>query len=190
MRYFVNEKWMLNTDVQVRNFANQPMIGLVAIRQGIHYRFKEQWIASGGVAWFHQEQWEQPGKNIISDELRLWEDLRHELKLKNWLLINQVRTEQRYWVKDKEIAHRFRYRLVAEHTFNARWKSIAGNEIMWQASKTRQNWEQYRAWVGGEYAVNKKNQLQLLLMGWRQFNLDVWQPVVRLNFIQSINGYL
>lgn len=190
LRYSVNAKWTLNTDVQVRNFASEPVIGLIAVRQGAHYRFSEQWTVGGGIAWFHQEQLREPGKTKASDELRSWEDLRHETKLKNWLLINQFRTEQRHWIGQEDITYRFRYRLATEHMFNGRWKTIAGNEIMWQTSKSGNNWDQYRAWIGGEYAINLKNQLQLLLMGWRQINLNVWQPAVRLNFIQSINGYL
>ena len=50
LRYSVNKKWSLNTDVQVRNFANQPVIGLIALRQGVHYRFCEQWLVGAGVA--------------------------------------------------------------------------------------------------------------------------------------------
>ena len=109
------------------------------------------------------------------------------MKLSKWQLINQFRTEQRHWIKQNGVAFRFRYRLAAEYGIGEKWKALMGNELMWQSSKGRKDWDQYRVWLGSEYAFNKNNQLQLLLMNWRQFSLQNWQPVVRINFIQSIN---
>ena len=190
LKYSINKRWQLNTDVQARNFANQPLVSLVAIRTGVHYQLNNQWIIGGGVAWFHQKQIETIGKETVSDELRLWEEVRHEAKLNKWQLTNQFRTEQRYWTNQDGVAFRFRYRLSADHIFTEKWKGLIGNELMWQSSKTKDDWDQYRIWVGGEYAFNSKNQVQLLLMNWRQFSSQTWQPVVRINFVQTINRVL
>ena len=190
LRYSVNKKWTHNTDLQVRNFANQPLIGLIAVRQGIHYRFCKQWIVGAGAAWFHQKQIETIGKETVSDEVRLWEDVRHEAKFNKWQLINQFRTEQRHWTNQDGVAFSFRYRLSADHKFTEKWKGIIGNELMWQSSKTKDDWDQYRIWVGGEYTFNSKNQGQLVLMNCRQFSSKTWQPVVRINFVHAINEVL
>lgn len=179
---------MINTDLQARNFANQPVMGLVAVRSGVHYNFSDQWTVGAGAAWFHQRQIEAPTKKINnSDEVRLWEELRHEVKLNSWQLTNQFRTEQRHWISEDGVAFRFRYKLSADHIFTDKWKGLIGNELMWQTSRSKDDWDQYRIWVGGEYAFNSKNQVQLILMNWRQFSSHTWQPVVRINFVQAIN---
>ena len=144
------------------------------------------WVAPG----FTSNEKTSTGKKTASDELRLWEELKHEWKIKKWQVVNQFRTEQRHWTDQQGLAFRFRYRLAADLSIGEKWKVLAGNELMWQTSKTRQNWDQYRAWVGGEYAFNTKNQVQLVLMKWWQFNNDTRQPVVRINFVQSINAVL
>lgn len=190
LKYSINRKWMVNIDLQARNFANQPVVGLVAVRSGVHYNFLDQWTVGAGAAWFHQKQVEAPAKKISSDEVRLWEELRHEVKLSQWQIANQFRTEQRHWTNNDGIAFRFRYKLSADHIFTEKWKGLIGNELMWQSSKVKDDWDQYRIWVGGEYAFNLKNQVQLLLMNWRQFSSHTWQPVVRINFVQVINGAL
>jgi hypothetical protein len=164
------------------------VLGLLAIRTGAHYYFSKQWSTAIGGAWFHQQQETSVGKKIVTDELRLWEELKHEWKLNKWQLINQFRTEQRHWTNQDGITFRFRYRLAADLVLGEKWKGLAGNELMWQTSKTRQNWDQYRAWLGGEYAFNSRKQVQLVLMNWWQFSSHTHQPVVRLNFVQSINA--
>jgi hypothetical protein len=186
LRYGVNKRWTINSDMQVRNFAKDPVLGLLAIRSGAHYRINDQWSVAVGAAWFHQRQLDATSKKIAIDELRLWEELRHEAKLKKWQLVNQFRTEQRHFTNLEGIAYRFRYRLAADFSVSEKWKVLAGNELMWQSSKTRHNWDQYRIWTGGEYSFNEKKQLQLILMNWWQFNSDIHQPVIRVNFVQSI----
>lgn len=190
LKYSINEKWVINTDIQGRNFTKQPVLGLLAIRTGAHYYFSKQWSSAVGGAWFYQQQESSAGKKTVSDELRLWEELKHEWKLNKWQVINQFRTEQRHWTNQEGLAFRFRYRLAADLLLGEKWKALAGNELMWQSSKTRQNWDQYRAWAGGEYAFNSKKQAQLVLMNWWQFNSRTQQPVIRINFVQSINGAL
>lgn len=190
LRYSVNKRWMINSDIQVRNFAKDPLLGLVAFRTGAHYRISSQWSTAIGGAWFHQQQVNDDKKKIATDELRLWEDIRHELKLNKWQITNQFRTEQRHWINLDGIAFRFRYRLAADYLLAEKWKILAGNELMWQSSKARKNWDQYRLWVGGEYAFNKGKQVQLALMNWWQFSTNTYQPVIRINFVQSINPAL
>lgn len=190
LKYSINKKWIINTDIQGRNFAKQPVLGLLAIRTGAHYYFSKQWSTAVGGAWFHQQQEASGGKKIVSDELRLWEELKHEWKLNRWQVINQFRTEQRHWTNQEGLAFRFRYKLAADLLLGEKWKALAGNELMWQSSKTRENWDQYRAWAGGEYAFNPGKQVQLILMNWWQFNNHTQQPVIRINFVQSINGAL
>ena len=186
LRYSINKRWIINADIQARNFAKEPVLGLIALRAGAHYRFSSHWSTAIGSAWFHQQQFNADKKKVVSDELRLWEDIRHETKLDRWRIINQVRIEQRYWTNLDGIAFRFRYRLAGEYLLKEKWKVIAGNEIMWQASRKRDNWDQYRIWLGGEYSFNEKKQVQLLLMKWSQFSSNTHQPAIRINFVQSI----
>ena len=190
LKYSINKRWVINTDLQGRNFARQPVLGLLAVRTGAHYYFNKQWSTAFGGAWFHLQQKTSAGKNTVSDELRLWEELKHERKLNKWQIINLFRTEQRHWTNQEGIAFRFRYRLAADVLLGKKWKGLAGNELMWQGSKTRQNWDQYRVWIGGEYAFNSGNQVQLLFMNWWLFTSHTYQPVIRLNFVQSINSKL
>ena len=187
LKFAINNKWALNTDIQARNFADEPLLGLIAVRSGINYRISNQWTVAMGGAWFHQQQLSVAKLKSVTDELRLWEEIKHEVKLNKWQLINQFRTEQRHWINQDGIGFRFRHKFAGEYGFNEKWKAIIGNELMWQSSKGRKDWDQYRVWLGSEYAFNKKNQVQLLLMNWRQFSTHTWQPVVRINFIQSIN---
>lgn len=190
LRYSINKRWVLNGDVQARNFAKQPALGLFAMRTGAHYRINDHLSIGAGGAWFHQQQLNEEKRKIGSDELRLWEDIRHEKKLNKWLLVNQFRTEQRYWTNIDEAAFRFRYRLATDYSLSGKWKMIFGNEIMWQGSKRRNNWDQYRLWVGAEYAFTELKQVQLVLMNWWQFNTSIYQPAIRVNFVQSINKIL
>lgn len=190
LKYSINKKWIVNTDIQARNFTSQTVLGLFAIRSGVHYYFSKQWSTAIGGAWFHQQQNITDNKKIVTDELRLWEELKHEWKLGKWQIVNQFRTEQRHWAKQEGTAFRFRYRLAIDLLLAEKWKGMAGNELMWQSSRIRENWDQYRLWIGGEYAFNSRNQVQLLLMNWWQFNSHTSQPVVRINFIQSINAAL
>lgn len=190
LRHSINKRWMLNTDVQARNFAKQPLFGLFAMRVGAHYRINDQWSVAAGTAWFHQQQLDATKKKAVTDELRLWEELRHDWKINRWQITNQFRTEQRHWINQDGIALRLRYKLAAEVSLYEKWKVLAGNELMWQGSKTRSNWDQYRLWIGGEYAFNTNNQVQLLLMNWWQFNNDIKQPVFRISFVQSIKSGL
>ncbi len=187
LKYEINKKWALNTDIQARNFSDELLIGLISVRSGINYRISDQWSVAMGGAWFHQRQLNAAKQKSVTDEFRLWEEIKHEVKLSKWQLINQFRTEQRHWIKQEGIGIRFRYRLAGEYMVNEKWKALMGNELMWQSSKSKKDWDQYRLWLGGEYAFNKNNQVQLLLMNWRQFITHTWQPVVRINFIQSIN---
>ncbi len=187
LKYEINNKWTLNTDIQARNFAKEPLLGLIAARSGINYRISNQWSVAMGGAWFHQQQLSANKVKTITDELRLWEEIKYEMKWNKWQVINQFRTEQRHWIKQEGVAFRFRYKLAGEYVITEKWKAMVGNELMWQSSKARKDWDQYRIWLGGEYAFDNKNQVQLLLMNWRQFSIHDWQPVVRINFIQSIN---
>jgi len=188
VKYSINKKWAVNSDIQARNFTREPVLGLVAIRTGAHLFINRQWSTAIGGAWFHQRLHSVSNKNVVTDELRLWEELKHDWELGKWQIINQFRTEQRHWINREGVAFRFRYRLAADLLLGEKWKGMAGNEIMWQTSTVRSNWDQYRAWVGGEYAFNLKNQVQLLLMHWWQFNSHTSQPVIRINFVQSINS--
>jgi len=190
LKYSFNKKWALNTDMQLRNFAKQPVVGLLALRTGVHYNINNQWSTAGGVAWFHQRELDAAKKISATDELRLWEELRHDWKLNKWQLANRLRTEQRHFANQEGIAFRIRYNLAAEYRVAKKWKAMAGNELMWQSSKVRKNWDQDRLWLGGEYAFNAKNQMQLLFMNWWQFNANTYQPVIRINFVQSINAPL
>lgn len=190
LRYPINKRWILNTDIQARNFAKQPALGLFAVRTGAHFRINNHLSIGAGGAWFHQQQLNAEKKKVVSDELRAWEDIRHEAKLNRWLLINQFRTEQRYWTNLDESAFRFRYRLAGDYSLDEKWKMMIGNEIMWQGSKRRNNWDQYRLWFGAEYSFNEQKQVQILLMNWWQFNTSTYQPAIRINFVQSINKIL
>lgn len=186
LKYAINNKWTLSADIQARNFDKELLVGLIAVRSGISYQINNQWSAAAGNAWFHQRQLTASKQKSVTDELRLWEEIKHGLKLNKWQLINQFRTEQRHTINQEGIAFRLRYRLSAEHEMGEKWKALIGNELMWQATKEKKDWDQNRTWVGGEYAFNKKNQVQLLLMNWWQFSAHTYQPVVRINFIQSI----
>ncbi len=190
LKYSINKRWMVNSDIQFRNFAKEPVLGLIAMRSGAHYRINNNWTVGFGTAWFHQRQINDDKSKVITDELRLWEELRHEVKVNKWQLINQFRTEQRHWIKQDGLAYRFRYRIGADYIFNERWKAMAGNELVWQSSKTRKNWDQDRIWIGGEYAFNTNSQVQLMLMNWWQFNTNSHQPVLRINFVQAIGATL
>src|SRR5204863_4504602 len=110
LKYSINKKWIVNAEIQARNFAEQPVLGLFAVRTGVHYYISKQWIIGFGSAWFRQQQVTDSKKKVITDELRLWEDIRNELTLNKWKIINQFRTEQRYWMQQDDIAFRFRYR--------------------------------------------------------------------------------
>ena len=187
LKYSINNKWALNADIQARNFANEPVLGLMAVRTGIHYLVSKQWSVGMGGAWFHQQQFTANKQKSVTDEVRLWEELRNDVKLNKWQLINQFRTEQRHLINQDGMAFRFRYRLAAEYGICEKWKAMIGNELMWQSSKERKDWDQYRVWLGGEYAFNKMNQVQLFFMDWWMAAVQTHQPVVRINFIQSIN---
>jgi len=187
LKYSINKKWAVNSDLQARNFTKDPVLGLVAIRTGVYYYFNKQWSTAIGGAWFHQRLHAISNKNVVTDELRLWEEVKHEGKLKKWLFVNQFRTEQRHFTDQGGLAFRFRYKLTADLLLGKKWKGLAGNEVMWQTSKRRSNWDQYRAWLGSEYAFNSKNQVQVIMMHWWQFNSQTNQPVVRINFVQAIN---
>jgi hypothetical protein len=187
LKYSINNKWALNTDIQARNFANEPLLGLFAVRSGVHYRISNQWSFAGGGAWFHQQQLNMVKQKIATDELRLWEEIKHEGKINKWQLINQFRTEQRHLINQDGVAFRFRYKLAGEYGISEKWKAMIGNELMWQSNKERKDWDQYRVWLGGEYAFNKMNQVQLFFMDWWQAVAQTHQLVVRINFIQSIN---
>ena len=187
LKYVMNNRWTLNTDIQARNFATEPLVGLIAVRSGVSYRISNQWSAAIGSAWFHQQQLTASKQKFVTDELRLWEEIKHEMKWSKWKLINQFRTEQRHWINQDGVGFRFRYRLAGEYGFNEKWKAMIGNELMWQNRKTRKDWDQNRVWLGGEFAFNKQNQVQLIFMDWWQAAAHTHQPVVRINFIQSIN---
>jgi hypothetical protein len=47
-----------------------------------------------------------------------------------------------------------------------------------------------QAMGGGEYAFNANNQVQVIFMNWWQYNAGIYQPVIRINFVQSINAGL
>ena len=190
LKYSINSKWALNSDLQLRNFNKQPVLGLLGLRTGAHYTFSKGWSTAVGVLWFHYHSI-QDSKDVNSDEFRVYEELRNDWRLSNkWRLANRLRTEQRHFSNQEGIAFRIRYHLAAEYRVAKRWSAIGGNELMWQGSERRKNWDQYRFWAGGEYAFNANNQVQLIFMNWWQFNADIYQPVIRINFVQSINGRL
>ncbi len=189
LKYAINKKWALNSDVQLRNFAEQPIIGLLALRTGLHYNLNNQWSVAGGLAWFHYE-FVNVQKRYDTEEFRLWEEVKHDWKLSKWQIVNRFRTEQRHWTDQDGIAFRFRYYLAADYRVADKWKGIAGNELMFQSGNLRKTWDQYRLWMGGEYAINAKNQVQVIFMNWWQFSAHKYQPVIRINYVQSINGGL
>jgi len=186
LRYAINQKWGLNSDVQLRNFADQPILGLLALRTGLHYNLNKQWSTAIGFAWFHYE-FVNDKKRSDAEELRLWQEVKHDWKLNKWQIVNRFRTEQRHWTNQDGTAFRFRYYLAADYRIANKWKAMAGNELMWQSGKLRKTWDQDRLWLGSEYAINEKNQVQLLFMNWWQFSAKTYQPVIRINFVQSIN---
>ena len=183
----INKKWKVVNDVQLRNFANEPLVGLIALRTGINYKINKQWNVTVGGAWFHQQQINSSKQKTVTDELRLWEEIKNEQVFNKWQLINQLRTEQRHFSNTTGLSFRFRYKLEVQYKFDGKWKGIVGNELMWQTNKTRSDWDQNRTYAGAEYAFNKKNQLQLLLMNWWLASKNIHQPVIRINFIQTIN---
>ena len=186
LKYAVNSKLTLNSDLQLRNFNKEPLIGLLALRSGAHYNFSNGWSTAIGVAWFHYESI-LDSKEVDSDEFRVYEELRNDWKLSDrWRLANRLRTEQRHFSNQEGIAFRIRYHLAVEYPVAKKWNALGGNELMWQGSKLRKNWDQYRLWMGGEYVFNANNQLQIVFMNWWQYNANTYRPVIRINFVQSI----
>ena len=186
LKYSINRKWALNSDLQLRNFADQPVLGLMALRTGLYYSINKQWSTGVGVAWFHNESIVD-NKEVDADEFRVWQELKHEWRSDRWQIANRLRTEQRYFTDQDEMIYRFRYFISADYGFAKNWKVIAGNELMWQSSERRKTWDQYRLWLGGEYAFNENNQVQMVFMNWWQFSAHSYQPVIRINFVQTIN---
>ncbi len=190
LKYSINSKWSVNSDLQLRNFNKHPVLGLLGVRTGAHYNFGKGWSTGVGILWFHYESIVD-NKEVDTDEFRVFEELRHDWKLnKKWRIANRLRTEQRHFSNQDGIAFRIRYHIAAEYRVAKRWSAIGGNELMWQGSKRRKNWDQYRLWAGGEYAFNSNNQVQVIFMNWWQYNAGIYQPVIRINFVQSINGRL
>jgi len=186
LKYPINGKWTLNSDLQLRNFDEQPVIGLLALRTGAHYTFSKGWSTGVGIAWFHNESIVND-KEVDSDEFRVFEELRNDWRLNNkWRLANRLRTEQRHFSNQDGIALRIRYHLAAEYRVAKKWSALGGNELMWQGSKVRKDWDQYRLWVGGEYAFNAKFQVQIVFMNWWQYTTNTYRPVIRMNFVQSL----
>jgi hypothetical protein len=63
--------------LQLRNFDEQPVIGLLALRTGAHYNFSKGWSTAVGIAWFHNESIVND-KEVDSDEFRIFEELRND----------------------------------------------------------------------------------------------------------------
>jgi hypothetical protein len=190
LKFSLNSRWALNSDLQLRNFNKEPLLGLLGLRTGAHYSFGEGWSTGIGVLWFHYESIAN-NKEFKADEFRVYEELRHDWRLNDkWLLANRLRTEQRTFSNQEGIAFRIRYHIAADYRLAKRWSAIVGDELMWQGSKRRKNWDQNRLWAGGAYAFNANNQVQLVFMNWWQYNAGIYQPVIRINFVQSINAGL
>lgn len=187
LRINLDEKWSVVNDVQLRNFAVEPLLGLIAVRTGVNYRLSKYWIVGGGGTWFHQQQFNVTKQKVISDELRAWEEIRNERQYGRWQVGHRFRTEQRYFTGESGLSHRFRYKLDFQYRLSVKWKAIGGNELMWQTSREKSDWDQNRTWLGTEYALNEKRQVQVSFMNWWQANRNIHQPVVRINFIQTIN---
>lgn len=186
LKYAINNKWEVNSDIQARNQAKKPLVGLISFRSGVYYHLNDHWTVAAGLAWFNQQQYTALKERIVTNEIRLWEAIRHDIQINRWALQNQLRVEHRHWINPDENALRLGYKLAGKYRFNEKWNGMGGSELMWQSRGLRKDWDQTQTYVGGEFDFNKYNAVQLLLMTRMQFSTHTYQPVVRINFIQSI----
>ena len=185
--YIISGKWKLENDIQARNLAKDPLVGLIALRTGITYAINEHWSTTGGVAWFFQQQTNDDKLTTHTNEFRVWENLKNRLHFNRWILNNQFRIEQRKWLGRQSVALRLGYRLGGEYSISKTWRGLAGNEILWQTYRSASDWDQIRSWVGGGYVFNDHFNIQVLMMDQYRFQNRTHQPVVRINFNQTIN---
>ncbi len=186
LKYAINNKWDINSDIQIRNQAKRPLVGLISFRSGVYYHLNEHWTVAAGLAWFNQQQYTVLKEKRVTNEIRLWEAIRHDIQINRWSLQNQLRVEQRHWINPDENGLRLGYKLAGKYRFNEKWSGMAGSELMWQSRGVRKDWDQNQTYLGGELIFNENNAVQLLLMSRLQISSHTYQPVVRINFIQSI----
>ena len=135
---FINDKWSIASDAQLRTRDWTGRWSQFALRTGVAYKINKKFTATAGFAWFGNVRYFN-GKPIVPNEWRPWQEVAYQLKGKKINFTQRLRTEQRFQQqvvnekKTQDYQERFRLRYRFEFGFPVNKEKITasiGNEVM------------------------------------------------------------
>jgi hypothetical protein len=134
----LNSKWSVVNDVQLRtrDWAKQWSVG--AVRSGVSYRINNKFAVAAGFTWFGNMRYISDTA-VLANEWRPWQEASLQLHTGKGLLVQRIRTEERFLqklsgtAKTNNFEKRFRVRYRIEYTLppiNKKIELHAGNEVM------------------------------------------------------------
>lgn len=199
----LNPKWSINSDIQFRTKNELKHYSQALIRTDVSYKLKDRITISLGLAHF---------RYFITDEKtrgewRPWQEFKLTDKTGNCKLTHRLRVEQRFneIVKNSELTNDYMFNFRFRYKFDLRYPilkekeagnniyALIGNEIMINAGNTitYNYFDQDRLYVGVNYEINKKLNLQLQYMHvWQQGSNGLTlnsNEVIRFNIYHTIN---
>jgi hypothetical protein len=142
-----NSKWGMVSDVQLRTRDWARQWSVCAVRSGVTYRINNKFSVTAGFTWFGNVRYISDTA-VLANEWRPWQEVTLQLHTGKGLLIQRVRTEQRFLQKlsgtskKNEFEKRFRLRYRIEYSLPPLSKKTElhiGNEIMVNANYISDN---------------------------------------------------
>ncbi|MEO6687389.1 MAG: DUF2490 domain-containing protein [Dyadobacter sp.] len=197
-----NKKWSLVNDAQVRTKDWTKKWLLYDVRSGLNYSFNDRVSVAGGFALFRNAQYIEK-QFFFKNEWRPWQELSWQLKFHKIILLQRLRTEQRFLQqvvnnnKTGDYKYIFRSRYRFEWQFPLKEKAIVlsiGNEVFINPGYLSNSlfFDQNRTFCGINFKLNKTTTLQshfLKVYQWRS-SISVLedQNIFRVNINQQLSG--
>jgi hypothetical protein len=179
----LNKKWGLVNDVQLRTRDWARQWSVAALRSGVTYKLSNKFSLAAGFTWFGNVRYVSDTA-VLANEWRPWQEASLQLHTGKGLLVQRIRTEQRFLQKlsgthklnDFEKRFRFRYRI--EYTFPSLRKKVevhVGNEIMFNINYISNNrfFDQNRTFALVNYKTSATTFVQFQFI-----KLLLWQAPV------------
>jgi len=199
--FFLNKKWSLLSDAQIRTREWTQHWSQMLVRSGLTYKVDEHVSVTGGFAFFKNAQYANKDL-LLKNEYRPWQELFYQVKLNKINLTQRLRTEQRFQQQvinnqlTKKYPYIFRLRYRCEALFPLKSNKMAflvANEIMVNPGYISKAlfFDQNRTFAGLNIKLKENTALQFQYVKIFQWHSTTRilenQDVLRLNLFQQLS---
>ena len=135
---FINKKWSIVNDAQLRTRDWASRWSQFAVRSGAVYKLNEKSALTAGFTWFGNVRYFNDAP-VVANEWRPWQEASFQIPVRKVSFIQRMRLEQRFLqmvvngkkLSEYEFRLRLRYRFEFGYPFHkGKFNIHAGNEVM------------------------------------------------------------